>query len=96
MTYDTPDTVDYLVLGGGTAGSIVASRLSEDGAVSVGLVEAGPSDADEPRAHSIRRWAEMLEGQYDLDYRSVPTRAATPSSGRPGCAFSVDAPPPTP
>ncbi|WP_159501198.1 GMC family oxidoreductase [Microbacterium sp. 18062] len=72
MAYDTPDLVDYLVLGGGTAGSIVAARLSEDTAMSVGLVEAGPSDADEPRAHSIRRWAEMLEGEYDLDYRSVP------------------------
>jgi choline dehydrogenase-like flavoprotein len=72
VTYDSPELVDYLVLGGGTAGSIVAARLSEDPTVSVGLVEAGPSDADEPRAHSIRRWAEMLEGEYDLDYRSVP------------------------
>lgn len=63
---------DYLVIGGGTAGCIVAARLSEDPSVSVILVEAGPSDADEPRAHDIRRWAEMLEGEYDLDYRSEP------------------------
>ncbi len=63
---------DYLVIGGGTAGCIVAARLAEDPAVSVGLVEWGPSDEHEPRARSIRRWAEMLEGEYDLDYRSVP------------------------
>jgi choline dehydrogenase-like flavoprotein len=62
---------DYLVVGGGTAGCIVAARLAEDPAVSVGLIEWGPSDEDEPRARSIRRWAEMLEGEYDLDYRSV-------------------------
>ncbi len=63
---------DYLVVGGGTAGCIVAARLAEDPAVSVGLVEWGPGDEHEPRARSIRRWAEMLEGEYDLDYRSVP------------------------
>jgi choline dehydrogenase-like flavoprotein len=62
---------DYLVVGGGTAGCIVAARLAEDPAVSVGLIEWGPSDEHEPRARSIRRWAEMLDGEYDLDYRSV-------------------------
>jgi len=63
---------DYLVVGGGTAGCIVAARLAQDPAVLVGLIEWGPSDEHEPRARSIRRWAEMLEGEYDLDYRSVP------------------------
>lgn len=61
----------YVVVGGGTAGCIVAARLSEDPDVSVVVVEPGPSDADEPRALDIRRWAEMLEGEYDYDYRSV-------------------------
>ena len=64
-------TSDYLIVGGGTAGCIVAARLSEDPDVMVTVLEPGPSDADEPRALDIRRWAEMLEGEYDLDYRSV-------------------------
>lgn len=63
---------DYVVVGGGTAGCLLAARLSEDPEVSVALVEWGADDEHEPRARSIRRWPEMLEGEYDLDYRSVP------------------------
>ncbi len=35
------DRIDYLVLGGGSAGCVLAARLSEDPATSVVLVEAG-------------------------------------------------------
>ncbi len=37
----TPDTFDYIVVGGGSAGSVIANRLSADGQRSVCLIEAG-------------------------------------------------------
>ncbi|MFT4082776.1 MAG: GMC family oxidoreductase [Nocardioides sp.] len=65
------DCYDVVVVGGGTAGSLLATRLAERGR-DVALVEWGPDDEHEPRARELRRWEEMLEGEYDLDYRSEP------------------------
>lgn len=63
---------DVIVVGGGTAGCIVAARVSEDPVIHTTLLEWGPTDEGENRARYVRRWLEMLGGEYDLDYRSVP------------------------
>lgn len=65
------DAFDYLIVGGGTAGAVVAARLSEDPQRRVGLIEAGPSDAGRDDVLRLRRWLELLEGPLDYGYRTV-------------------------
>ena len=62
---------DTVIVGGGTAGAVVAARLSEDPAHRVCLIEAGPSDLGQDRVLRLRRWLELLDSDLDWDYRSV-------------------------
>ncbi|MGR8008803.1 GMC family oxidoreductase [Streptomyces hypolithicus] len=59
---------DYVVVGGGTAGSVIASRLTEDPSVRVAVIEGGPSDVDRPEVLTLRRWMGLLGGELDYDY----------------------------
>ncbi len=43
-TPDQPDTFDYVIVGAGSAGCVLANRLSEDSTVRVCLIEAGGRD----------------------------------------------------
>ena len=73
---------DVVVVGGGTSGSVVASRLANAGA-RVCLIEAGPSDLATPVVADIRNWLSVLGGP--LDYAvpiDEPASAASYSAGR--------------
>lgn len=59
---------DYVVVGGGTAGSVIASRLTEDPDITVAVIEGGPSDIDRPDVLTLRRWMGLLGGELDYDY----------------------------
>ncbi len=69
--HDELGVFDYVVVGGGTAGAVIAARLSEDPNVSVCLIEAGPSDVGRRDVLILRDWLKLLEGPLDLGYRTT-------------------------
>ena len=68
-------TFDCVVIGGGTAGLVVASRLTEDANVSVLVLEAGEDRLSDPRV-AIPGMAGIAQRSSDLAYRfqTVPQK----------------------
>ena len=70
-SYDV-DSFDYLIVGGGTAGCVVASRLSEYlPNKRILLIEAGPSDYMNDKVLNLKDWLNLLGGELDYDYSTT-------------------------
>lgn len=60
---------DYVIVGGGTAGCVIASRLSSYlPEKKILMIEAGPSDMDLSNVLNLREWLSLLGGDLDYDY----------------------------
>jgi choline dehydrogenase-like flavoprotein len=60
---------DYVIVGGGSAGCVLAARLSEDPDLRVLLIEAGLPDTA-PELHVAPLWPTLWQSRYDWRYLS--------------------------
>lgn len=67
------ETYDFIVIGGGSAGAVVAARLSENPDVSVLLLEAGGTDRH-PFYHLPAGFAKMTKGIGSWGWDTVPQK----------------------
>ncbi|MBK1697215.1 GMC family oxidoreductase [Rhodovibrio salinarum] len=64
---------DYVIAGGGSAGCVLAARLSEDPDIRVLLIEAGSSDSH-PMIHIPAGFTKLAGPRVNWGYKTVPQR----------------------
>jgi choline dehydrogenase len=88
------DSFDYIVVGAGSAGCVLANRLSEDARASVCLIEAGSSDTgltrlkvDLPVGNTLLlsdsgfNWGYLYEGAAGLHHAAIPAHRGRLTGG---------------
>ena len=68
---------DYIIVGAGSAGAIIAARLAENPETQVLLLEAGASDEHYPEIYDPRAWPFSLQNtEFDWQYVTTPQEHA--------------------
>lgn len=66
-----PPSADYVIVGGGTSGLVLASRLSEDPNASIVVVESGPDQTTNPEVRDPLVWRALSGSDLDWKPRTI-------------------------
>ncbi|QSZ31583.1 hypothetical protein DSL72_001150 [Monilinia vaccinii-corymbosi] len=70
-----PFNPDYIIIGGGISGCVVASRLHEKNpSLRILLIEAGPDASNHPKVPGAMTASLLLHSELDWDYKTTPQR----------------------
>jgi choline dehydrogenase-like flavoprotein len=76
---------DYVIIGGGTAGLVLANRLSTNPNTTVAVIEAGSSACNNSNVTSVTEWTTNLGSEIDYAYPSAPQKYTS------NCTLTYDA-----
>jgi choline dehydrogenase-like flavoprotein len=63
---------DFIVIGGGTSGLVVAARLTKNPEISVLILEAGGNYLQDPRVQVPAGWRSLIGSDADWGFKTSP------------------------